>query len=214
MQHILALNVSESKQACWDCSQLWEELSDHKKLKDVNEVNVQNRCVYKFRRRTSSSCCHAVSPSLLFLTVIYQQVTVMHLFKSWPTAMGLFVTAAGFSMPLYANTLPTSSPSSSVWCCVYTLIKMYIINFASHHWCVCESRECWDCLGISAQSAQHPVKKKEKMKWAVTLQITEYLLKEVKWTVVQSWITPRITPQKSHWKLYCASDICSKPEWE
>lgn len=36
MQHILALNVSESKQACWDCCQLWDELSDHKKLKDVN----------------------------------------------------------------------------------------------------------------------------------------------------------------------------------
>lgn len=62
MQHMTVLNVAKwEKQTRWDWKQLRAGSERPQQLRDVNEVNVQNDRVYKFRRRTSSTGCHAVT---------------------------------------------------------------------------------------------------------------------------------------------------------
>lgn len=89
MQHMTVLNVAEwEKHTRCAGKQLWAGSERAQQLRDGNKVNVQNDCVYKFRRRTS---CMAATLSLWLRLALLtppaprQQVTVMHAFFNLDT---------------------------------------------------------------------------------------------------------------------------------
>lgn len=125
------------------------------KLKNVNDVHLENRRVYTLRRREQAPLAAVLSPwisqSPLVPTEIQQQVTVIHIFESWQCFLFMQIPSWRARSLLSLMERP--------------------INFVVHHWSV--------CLGINTQSTQPQC---TMWKWCVSITslITKYLLLKVR----------------------------------
>ena len=159
MQHIPALRVAgrvnKRSGIVTSCGLKWRP----QQLKAVNDVNLQNHCVYEFRRGTSSSDCHAVGMNQSDTALTHRDRpagdTNTHFFwTSWQTAVGFSVAAAGSGRMLYANTLvkcPSSPQPDGVCMLLSRCVPLTLCEIAD---LFSNTSLSGGCLRISTQSTQ------------------------------------------------------------
>ena len=159
MQHIPALRVAgrvnKRGGIVTSCGLKWRP----QQLKAVNDVNLQNHCVYEFRRGTSSSDCHAVGMNQSDTALTHRDRpagdTNTHFFwTSWQTAVGFSVAAAGSGRMLYANTLvkcPSSPQPDGVCMLLSRCVPLTLCEIAD---LFSNTSLSGGCLRISTQSTQ------------------------------------------------------------